>query len=155
MERSPVSGRAGDDRRLPQALGADVRQVEIGDVGEVDDDLGCVGDRGHLVVVQRRVHRHPGGRIDDELLGEGEGHPLEHAALDLARGQQRVDDTADVVDRHDALDADLAGPGVYRNLRDLAAERVYPKAVRVGAARARAVDGGVAELPRYLDHVDV
>ena len=59
------------------------------------------------------------------------------------------------MDRHDALDADLAGPGVYRNLRDLAAERVYPKAVRVGAARARAVDGGVAELPRYLDHVDV
>ena len=45
--------------------------------------------------------------------------------------------------------------GVDRDLRDLAAERVHDEAVRVGAARAGAVDRRVAELLGHLGHVDV
>ena len=45
--------------------------------------------------------------------------------------------------------------GVDGDLRDLAAERVDDEAVRVRAARAGAVDRGVAELLRHLGHVGV
>ena len=75
---------------------------------EVDHDLRDVRDRRQLVVVEVRVDGHARRRIDDELLRERERHPLQHAALDLARGAERVDDAADVVHGDDPLDAHLA-----------------------------------------------
>ena len=107
-ERVRDRGRGRDDRRLAEALRADVRQVRVGDVDEVDHDLGHVGDGRQLVVVEVRVDRDAGRRVDDELLGERERHALQHAALDLARGGQRVDDPPDVVHGDDPLDAHLA-----------------------------------------------
>ena len=67
-ERVRDRGRGRDDRRLAEALRADVRQVRVGDVDEVDHDLGHVGDRRQLVVVEVRVDRDAGGRVDDQLL---------------------------------------------------------------------------------------
>ena len=68
--RERVRDRGGrrDDRRLAEALRADVRKVLVRQVDEVDDDLGRVGDRRHLVVVEMPVDGRPGGRVDDELL---------------------------------------------------------------------------------------
>ena len=44
-----------------------------------------------------------------DLLDRGVADRLERAALDLALGQDRVDDMADVVRGHDVADMDLAG----------------------------------------------
>ena len=82
-----------------------------GPVDEVDDDLGHVGDRRHLVVVEMAVHGDPGRRVDEQLLGERVADALDDAALDLARRRERVDDPPDVVDGDDALDRDDARPG--------------------------------------------
>ena len=124
-----------------------------GTCGKSIDDLRHVRDRRDLVVVEVRVDRHARRRIDDELLGERERHPLQHAALDLARRGQRIDDPPDVVDGDDPLDAHLAERGVDGDLRDLTAEGVDDEAVGVRAARAGAVDRRVAELLRHLGHV--
>ncbi len=124
-------------------------------MGVVDHDLGHVGDRRDLVVVEVRVDGDARGRVDDELLREGERHPLQDAALDLARRGQRVHDPPDVVDGDDPLDPHLAERRVDRDLCDLAAEGVHDEAVGIGAAGARAVDRGVAELPGHLGHLDV
>ena len=97
----------------------------------------------------------PGRRVDDQLLGERVPDALDHAALDLARRTERVDDPTDVVDCDDALDGDDAGAGIDGDLRDLTAEGVDAEAVGVRAARAGPVDRRVAELAGHLDDVDV
>ena len=132
----------------PRPLAPTFGRFASGTCGIVDHDLGHVGDRRDLVVVEVRVDGDAGRRVDDELLRERERHPLQDPALDLARGGQRVDDPPDVVDGDDPLDAHLAERRVDRDLRDLAAERVHDEAVGVGAARAGAVDRRVAELAR-------
>src|SRR5262249_27501566 len=63
------SGRR-DDRRLAEALRAEVRQVLVGNVEELGDDLRDVGDRRQLVRVERRVERHAARRIEEPVLGE-------------------------------------------------------------------------------------
>ena len=121
----------------PSPLAPTFGRFASGDVREVDHDLGHVGDRRDLVVVEVRVDRNARRRVDDELLRERERHPLQDAALDLARGGERVDDPPDVVDGDDPLDAHLAEAGIDRDLRDLAAERVDDEAVRVRRRASR------------------
>ena len=84
------------------------------------------------------------------LLGERVADALDHAALDLARGAERVDHAADVVDRGDAVDRDLAGLDVDRDLGDVDAERQHLHPGRVRAARAGAEDLPVAEQAEHL-----
>ena len=69
---------------------------------------------------------------------EGVPDPLDDPALDLARGAERVDHPADVVDRGDALDGHLARLDVDGDLGDLDAEGEHA-ASRPGSARARPV----------------
>ena len=88
---------------------------------------------------------------------------LDDPALDLALGAERVDDAADVVDGVDALDDDLAGLDVDRDLGDLDAVRHHAHPGRIRSARAVAEDlpvleqaGDLLEGPRAAvcaDHV--
>ena len=58
-----------------------------------------------------------------QLLEQRLGDPGGHAAVDLALGDQRVDDRAGVVDRDQALQVDRAGLGVDLDHRHVGAER--------------------------------
>ena len=84
------------------------------------------------------------------LLGEGVADRLDDPALDLARGAERVDHAADVVDRGDALDGHLARLDVDGDLGDLHAEGQDAQPRRVRAAGARAEDLPVSEQPEQL-----
>ena len=64
------------------------------------------------------------------------------------RRAERVDHAADVVDRRDPLDADLARLDVDGDLRDLDAERQHLHPGRVRAAGALAEDLRVLEQAR-------
>src|SRR6185437_6068282 len=86
--------------------------------------------------------------IEQPLLRERVPDALDHAALDLARRAERVDDAADVVDRRDALDVHFTGLDVDRDLDDVDAEREDAHAGRVRPARA------LAEDLRLLEHGD-
>ena len=145
-----VRDRGGDrdDRRLAEPLRAEVRQVRVGLVDELADDLRHVGDRRHPVRVERRREHAAGLGIEQPLLRERVADALDDPALDLARGAERVDDAADVVDRRDALDDDLAGLDVDRDLDDVDAEREDAHPGRVRAA------GALAEDLRVLEQVD-
>ena len=70
---------------------------------------------------------------------------LDDPALDLAARAERVDHAADVVDRDDLLDDDLARADVHRDLGELDAEREDAHAGRVRPARALAEDLAVVE----------
>ena len=91
-----------------------------------------------------------GARVVQPLLGERVADALDDPALDLARRAERVDHAADVVDRRDPVDPDLAGLDVDGDLRDLDAERQHLHAGRVRAARALAEDLRVLEQPDDL-----
>src|SRR5437588_944618 len=137
-----------DDRRLAEALGAEVRQVLVRDVDELGDDLGHVGERGHLVGVERLRQHEAGAGVVEPLFRERVADRLDDPALDLTRGAERVDDPADVVDGRDALGPTLASLDVHRHLRDLGAEGEHSHAGRVRAARALAEDLRVLEQAR-------
>ena len=124
--------------------------LRIGLVDELHHDLGTVAHGRDDVVLEAGVHDGAGGRVDDALFREREPQRLQHAALDLACRGKRIDDAPDVVDGHDALDADLARRLVDRDLRDLAAEGLDAQALGVRPARSRADEAGVAELLRDL-----
>ena len=91
-----------------------------------------------------RQHR-PGLRVVQPHLGERVAERLDDPALDLAAGAERVDHAADVVDRDDLLDDDLARADVDRDLGELDAEREHAHPGRVRAARALAEDLAVVE----------
>src|SRR5256714_13219332 len=107
-------------------------------VDEVGDDLRDVGDRRHLVRVERLRQHRSGAWIQQSFLRERVPDSLDDAALDLARGLPRADHTADVVDRGDALDAYLPGLDVDCALCDVApqGEDVHPRWVRSPRALA-------------------
>ena len=90
-----------DDRRLAEPLRAEVRQVRVGLVDELADDLGDVGDRGQLVGVEGLRQHVPVCGVEQPVLGERVAERLDDPALDLAARAERVDDPADVVDRRD------------------------------------------------------
>ena len=98
-------GRRRDDRRLAEALRAEVRQVLVRDVDELAHDLGHVGDRRQLVGVERPRQDGAVARVVEPHLRERVAERLHDPALDLAPRPERVDDPADVVDRDDLLDA--------------------------------------------------
>ena len=151
-ERVRDRGGCRHDRRLAEALGADVRQVAVGLVRR--SRRRSPARRRSSAPCSRRecpLTGVAGRRVDDELLRERVADPLEHAALDLARGAERVHDPADVVHGDDPFDAHLARAGVDGDLRDLAAECVDARAVRVRAAGAGAVDRRVASFSGHLD----
>src|SRR4051794_26753429 len=60
--------RRRDDRRLAEALRAEVRQVRVGLVDQLADDLGDVGDRRQLVRVEARREDLAGTRVVQPLL---------------------------------------------------------------------------------------
>ena len=145
-----IAAAIGDDRRLAEPLRAEVRQVHVGLVDELADDLGHVGDRRHPVRVERLREDAARLRVEQALLRERVADALDDPALDLARGAERVDHAADVVDGGDPLDAHLAGLDVDGHLGDLDAEREHLHSGRVRAARALAEDLRVAEQPDDL-----
>ena len=86
-----------------------------------------------LVLIDVGVELHAGAAIEVALLVERVAHALNHAAVDLALGQLRVDRPAAVVHRDDALDLDDAGLGVDRDLGELhAADAVLADAQIAG-----------------------
>ena len=91
-----------------------------------------------------------GRRVVQPLLGEAVPDPLDDPALDLARGAERVDHAADVVDRRHALDRHLARLDVDGDLHHLHAEREHVHPGRVRAARPGAEDLAAAEQPDDL-----
>ena len=117
---------------------------------ELGDDLRHVGDRRQPVRVERLVERDPGRRVEQPVLRQRVADALDDPALDLARRAEWVDDPADVVDRRDALDADLSRLDVDRDLGDLDAEGQHLHPGRVRAARALAEDLRVLEQPDDL-----
>ena len=119
--------------------------MRIGHVNEVGDDLRDVGDRGHLVRVQRPREDRSGHRIDNALLGERVADALDDPALHLARRAELVDHAADIVNRDDLVDANLARLDVDGDLRHLDTERQHLHAGRVWPARAFAEDLAVLE----------
>ena len=106
-----VERRLDEDRR-------DARGIERG-----RDDV-----RGEPVVEVAAV-----AQLD--LLDRGVADGLQRAALDLALGEDRVDDPADVVGGHDVADVDLAGVEIDLDVRDAG----RPAERRVGVARYRSV----------------
>ena len=104
--RDAVERRLDEDRRDP-------RRIERG-----RDDVG----REPVVEVA------PVAQLD--LLDRGVADRLERAALDLALGEDRVDDPADVVGGDDVADLDLAGVEV-----DVDAARRRPPSRRPGRRR--------------------
>src|SRR4051812_17687723 len=143
-------GGGRDDRRLAEPLGAEVRQVTVGPVDELADDLRHVGDRRHAVRVERR-RQHPARlRVEQPLLGERVADALDDPALDLTARAERVDDPPDVVRRRDALDTHLARLDVHGHLDHLDAEGEDAHAGRVRAPAALAEDLRVLEQPHEL-----
>src|SRR5579862_1578075 len=131
-----VRDRGGDrdDRRLAEPLRSEVREMRVGLVDELADDLGHVGDRRHPIALERRCQHPPGLRIEEPVLRERVPDPLDDAALDLARGTERIDDPTDVMNRRDALDDDLARLDIDRDLDDVDAEGEDAHAGRVRPA---------------------
>ena len=122
----------------------------VRDVEQLDDHLRHVGDRRQLVRVERLRQHVPARRVDEPLLGERVPDALDDPALDLAPGAERVDHAADVVDRRDPVDPDLAGLDVHGDLGDLDAEGEHAHSGRVRPARALAEDLRVLEQPGQL-----
>jgi hypothetical protein len=60
--------RGRNDRRLAEALRPEVREMLVGDVQQVDDDLRDVGDRRQLVGIERLREDQPARGIDQPLL---------------------------------------------------------------------------------------
>ena len=73
----------------------------------------------------------PVRRVEMALLVQRVADALDHAAVDLAFDQLRIDRPAAVVNRDDALDLDDAGFGVDRDLRELHAADAVPADVQV------------------------
>ena len=119
--------------------------MRVGLVDELADDLRHVGDRRQLVRVERLRQHHAGLRVVQPHLGERVAERLDDPALDLAARAERVDDAADVVDRDDLLDDDLARADVHRDLGELDAEGEDAHPGRVRPARALAEDLAVVE----------
>ena len=145
--RDPDPGRIGDgghDRRRP-----DVHR-------QLPDPLGAVG-RGverRLDEDRRDARRIERGRDDVrresivevaavaqlDLLDRGVADGLQRAALDLALGEDRVDDPADVVGGDDVADMDLAGVEIDLDVGDAGG----PAERRVGIAAVQVVVEGDA-----------
>src|SRR3954453_15185437 len=89
-------GGGRDDRRGGEPLGAEVRQVRIGLVDQLADDLRDVRDRRQLVRVESRREDAARLRVDEALLRQGVPDALDDPALDLAGCPERVDHAADV-----------------------------------------------------------
>src|SRR5207248_3395406 len=141
-------GRDWHDRRLAEPLRAEVSQVLVRLVDELAHDLRHVGDGRHPVGVERRGEDAPRLGIEQSLFRERVADALDHPALDLARGAERIDDAPDVVDRRDTLDANLAGLDVDRHLDDVDAEGedAHPRRIRAACA--------LAEDLRLLEQAD-
>src|SRR4051794_25308518 len=136
------------DRRLAEALRAEVRQVLIWTVDELAHDLRHVGDGRHAIRVERRRQDAAVLRIEQPHLAERVADALDDPALDLRARAERVDDPADIVRCVHTLDLDLAGLDVDRYLDDVDAEREHAHPGRVRPARA------LAEDLRVLEHLD-
>ena len=93
-----------------------------------------------------------GAGIEQSDLRQRVPDALDDASFELARRAERVDHSADVVDRGQPLDLHLAGLDVDGHLGDLDAERVHAHAGRVRAAGALAEDLGAAEQAEHLRH---
>ena len=85
-----------------------------------------------------------------DLLDRGVADGLQRAALDLALGEDRVDDPADVVGGHDVADVDLAGVEIDLDLGDARG----PAERRVGVAAVQVVVEGDAVRVRLELLVD-
>src|SRR4029450_8089570 len=103
-----------------------------------------------LVRVQRYRQRRAALRVEQTLLGERVSDPLDDPSFDLALSAERVDDPADVVDRSDALDADLPGLDIDGDLGDLDPEGQHAHPGRVRPPGALPQDLGVLEQSGYL-----
>src|SRR5207247_9544852 len=120
--RDRVRDRGGgrDDRRLAEALDAEIVRAAIRAVDELHGDLrGHVLDRRHLVVFEVAVHDPARRSVDEALFAEREAERLEHTALDLRPRGRRIDDAADVVERDDVLDRDLADAHAELDLSEM------------------------------------
>ena len=80
----------------------------------------------------------PVGAVENALLIERVGNAHQHAALDLAFEQQRIDRPAAVLHRDDALDADDPGLGVDRDFGELHAAEVLLRLRRLAHRAAEA-----------------
>src|SRR4029450_8321224 len=103
-----------------------------------------------LVRVQRYRQRRAALRVEQTLLGERVSDPLDDPSFDLALSAERVDDPADVVDRSDALDADLPGLDIDGDLGDLDPEGQHAHPGRGRPPGALPQDLGVLEQSGYL-----
>src|SRR5207245_5978767 len=72
-----------DDRRLAEALRAEIVRLAVRPVGEAHHDLGYVEDRRDLVPLEVRVHHAAEAAVDDTLLREREAERLDHPAAHL------------------------------------------------------------------------
>jgi len=119
-ERRQRVDRGVDERRrnsdaagLAQPLGAE-RIARRGRVHLLD------GDRRHVVGAGNRVvHECPGQELTalvvHDPLHQGLAEPLGEPTVELALGEERVDDDASVVDPHQPLDREPAGLALDRD----------------------------------------
>ena len=116
----------------PSRLTGDGR---LGAVGLERRDLGRGGQR----VVDERAGDQLAVLVVDDLLVQRLADAVGHAAVHLAVDQHRVDGRAAVVDRHPALDLDLAGLHVHVDHARVRAEREHEvlRVVERGLLEAR------------------
>ena len=101
----------------------------------------CARDR---IVEQRAGEQLSAVGIVTDLLVQGLRNALYHAAVDLALGQKRIDDDADVIDRDIVEDVDSAGLRV-----DFDVGHVHPgrRAHADGIIEQRLVEAGLQFRP--------
>ena len=137
----------GDGRRrrneadLADTLDAE-RRPGLGNLDELDLDLGDVLGPQDAELPQGRERRERRLRVGREVLAEGVAETHVHTSLDLPGAQLRVDRPPDVVDGDDPLD--LGGVAVDDDELGRVAERRMNR--RVGML-------GVAELGGPIDDV--
>ena len=88
-----------------------------------DVDLRNVGHPGEQIHLHVRIHHLAGVPIEDAILEQREVQRADDAAVDLAFGEQLVDDQPAVLHGEDPLDLDDAGFDVDVHFGELHAAR--------------------------------
>ncbi len=131
---------------LARALGAE----RVGGAGELVvvelDRAEIVGAR-QGIVHEAAGDQLAGRRVVDRVLEQRLADALRDAAMDLTRRHHRIEERAEIVDRHEALDLDLAGLAVDLDLADVAAVR---EGLRRGLEVSLLVEAGLHALRQRL-----
>jgi len=136
---------------LSEAAGAVGAHEGVGDVEEVDIDVGSVGDGGDDVVGEVGVDGSAVAGVVDGLLEEGHADSHDGGTGALVGGGAAVDDAASVDDGDDAADAEVGDAWVPLDFGELDAEGVHGVLFGVGVAGGLAFAAGAGDVGGVKD----